>query len=99
VSEKQSQALVTLRVNNLPADTAVLLLSRMAGLHCVQLDNALFVSTTKKASSLKKLHALRRGKKTMEAEDEALLKEEEEQTDQIGKKKENESSRQPIKKK
>jgi hypothetical protein len=86
VGEKKSQTPVTLRVKNLPADTAVLLLSQMADLHCVQIDNALFVSTTRKAAALKKLHALRRGKRSTEAEDEALLKKEEELTDRIGKK-------------
>jgi hypothetical protein len=86
VAEERMKAPVTMKVRNLPADTAVLMLARMANLHAVQIDNALFVSTLEKAVALKKMHALRRSRRTVEAEDAALLKKEEELTDKIGKK-------------
>jgi hypothetical protein len=63
LDENKASTPVVLKVRNLPADTAVLLLASTAGLEVVQLDNALVITTQAKAAALKKAHALRRAKK------------------------------------
>lgn len=47
---------VTARLDNVPIDTAVLILADMAGLRSVALDNVLYVTTTENAEQVKGWH-------------------------------------------
>jgi hypothetical protein len=86
VADKKSKTPVSFKARNMPLDTAVLALASMADLDFVQLDNALFVTTSAKAVSLQKAHArLRSARRGKESEEERLLRIEEELTDRIGK--------------
>jgi hypothetical protein len=57
VGKKKASTPITIRVRNTPVDTALLMITDMAGLRPVQLDNVFYVTTPEKAKALAAAHA------------------------------------------